>query len=879
MRTRILSCLWAVCLLILSFAQLSDDFSDGDLLSPDWQGQIDLFSVTNEELQLTDVDYIGNPTAIYLDAPTSLGEATTWSFLVRLDFSPSSSNFARMYLSSNSADLSGPLQGYYLQIGGISGSDDALVLYRQDGDGGDRELILSGITGGVGTDPAIARVEVTRSTSGEWSLSADYSGGDDLQLQGVATDNTFDIGQFFGIWCQYTTTRSEDFYFDDITIDPLYVDTDAPVLLSGEILSATEILLTFNETLDPGSAQTVSNYTIDQGIGSPITATWSGSAPNTVVISLGNPLVSEQSYTITTENISDVALNAAGVQSIVLDFVDFGEPAAYDVLINEIMAAPPSGSSNVLLPSVEYVELYNRSSQPLNLEDWQFSDGGTPRFLTDYTLLPGEYVVLLDEADLDSFPDTENLLGVESFPGLNNTGDNLQLFGPDGMVIHRVPYNVDWYANTDKDDGGWSLELINPDSPCEGQSNWRASDDLLGGTPGRDNSVLNPAPDTNGPGIAFAFPNATGTEVWVTFSEGLEALSAENTSNYVISSGIQVVSAFFDPAFPDQVRLALTPSLDPTLIYTLQVKTTLTDCLGNGVGMEDSFQFGIPSAPDVGDILINEILFFPEVGGKDFVELYNASSKVINLNDLIIGNIFVEDDTIIEVTRDWLILPGDYLVLTELPSDVKANYEVANPQWLLQLDALPSFPSDQGNVTIYTRGASGEALILDAFNYSEDLHNPLLDEDRGVSLERVDLGAPTDETSNWQSAAATIGFGTPTAPNSQVFSSELGEDLVQIAKKTFTPNGDGIDDFLIIDFSLLEVQYSANIRIYDALGREVKNLVQGELLGTFARYEWEGDTKDGSRARIGPYIVWVELFTAAGDRKVFKLPCVLGGAF
>ncbi|MEO1715203.1 MAG: hypothetical protein AAFU60_17885, partial [Bacteroidota bacterium] len=360
----------------------------------------------------------------------------------------------------------------------------------------------------------------------------------------------------------------------------------------------------------------------------------------------------------------------------------------------------------------------------------------------------------------DSFPDLDNLLGVESFPGLNNSGDDLQLFGPDGMLIHRVPYNLDWYANTDKDDGGWSLELINPDSPCEGQSNWRASDDLLGGTPGTINSTFTLAPDSRGPGIIIAFPNSSGTELLVTFSEGLEAMTAEDITNYVISSGIQVVSAFYDPAFSNQVSLGLDPALDPEVIYSLQVKTTLTDCVGNGVGMDDTFQFGIPAVPEIGDVLINEILFFPEVGGRDFVELYNASGKVINLNDLIIGNIFVEDDTLIEVTRDWLILPGDYLVLTELPSDVSANYAVANPQWLIQLEALPRFPSDEGNVTIYTRSTAGEALILDAFNYSEDLHNPLLDEDRGVSLERVDLAAPTDATSNWQSAAATVGFAT-----------------------------------------------------------------------------------------------------------------------
>ena len=50
-----------------------------------------------------------------------------------------------------------------------------------------------------------------------------------------------------------------------------------------------------------------------------------------------------------------------------------------------------------------------------------------------------------------------------------------------GNIIHAVNYTVDWYQDAVKSDGGWSLELINPESPCQGASNWIASDNFSGG--------------------------------------------------------------------------------------------------------------------------------------------------------------------------------------------------------------------------------------------------------------------------------------------------------------------------------------------------------------------------------------------------------------
>ena len=48
---------------------------------------------------------------------------------------------------------------------------------------------------------------------------------------------------------------------------------------------------------------------------------------------------------------------------------------------------------------------------------------------------------------------------------------------------------LSWYQNAVKKDGGWTLEMIDTKNPCAGISNWKASIDTRGGSPGKKNSI------------------------------------------------------------------------------------------------------------------------------------------------------------------------------------------------------------------------------------------------------------------------------------------------------------------------------------------------------------------------------------------------------
>ncbi|MBP8240390.1 MAG: lamin tail domain-containing protein, partial [Saprospiraceae bacterium] len=497
---------------------LIERFDDGNFdENPTWTGNANLFTVTNGELQLRDLAPPANGTAyLAVAAPTDISQATTWEFYVRLAFAPSTTNFARVYLSANAPQLDGALNGYFVRIGGVSGDADAVELFRQNGT--TNTLLISGQSGGVALEPAIARVRITRSTSGEWSLSADYTGGTNFVAQGTpVTDVVHPVGSFAGVYCRYTGTRAQAFFFDDIIIDPLYSDTAPPVLDSAVAESANNVLLSFNEPLEAASAGNAGNYLINNGIGQPASAQLTAN-PTQVRLQLASALVNLQSYQVSAAGIRDATGNAAGTQTTNFTFYNIQPAQPGDLIVTEFMPDPSPVISN--LPEVEYLELYNRSNKVLQLQDISYSNGGTPQPLPSFFLLPGKYVIVCSQSNAATFAAFGDVAGMNSFPALTNSGDEIILSNAQGDELFYLEYDLSWYRDPAKTEGGWSIERIGNDLPDNCPANWRASIHPRGGTPGQANSVQGTPDDSAGPMLLrAALP--TASSIIVTFDEPL----------------------------------------------------------------------------------------------------------------------------------------------------------------------------------------------------------------------------------------------------------------------------------------------------------------------------------------------------------------------
>ena len=308
-------------------------------------------------------------------------------------------------------------------------------------------------------------------------------------------------------------------------------------------------------------------------------------------------------------------------------------------------------------------------------------------------------------------------------------------------------------------------------------------------------------------------------------------------------------------------------------VYTVTVGSGVKDCLGNDLGALNSGRFGLAEDMAAGDVIINEVLFNPQTGGKDFVELYNRSDKILNLFGMEIANTLKETGNVSEtITSDYLILPNDYAVITEDVMDILSRYTVLNPGAMIE-NGLPSLDNEGGNVTLRI-----DQMTIDSFDYSEDFHLELLDDENGVSLERLDPEGPTQSAANWHTAASTVGFATPTYQNSQFFENNLmSDEIFSFPQEVFSPDGDGFEDVFLINYQVDEPGFLLNLRIFDARGRLVKHLVNNELLASNGSFKWDGATMEGSKARIGIYVLWFELFRTDGVIERTKKSCVVAG--
>lgn len=542
----------------------------------------------------------------------------------------------------------------------------------------------------------------------------------------------------------------------------------------------------------------------------------------------------------------------------------------YAIVIDEIMADP---SPSIGLPANEWIELKNVSPNPVNLQNWRIGDAsGQSGPMPGFILQPDSFVIVCTGSAVAAMQVYGRVISVTSFPSLDNDGDQVYLKNSAGVTIHAVNYSSSWYKNSVKSNGGWTLEMIDTKNPCAGSSNWKASTDIRGGSPGMKNSVDGILNDLSGPSLLSSYTTDPLTVILV-FDEPLDSASAALGSHYVIDAGVAIQSVAVLSPFFDKVQLRLTTALQPNIVYTITA-TNLSDCKGNSIGVRNKTKTGLPADAAERDMIINEILFNPRSGGSDYVEFYNRSAKIFDAGRLYIANrnsSGVISSTRLLSSKPFYIFPGDYLVVTPDAVSLSLNYFVKNPDAVSEVSSLPSFPDDEGDVILL----NFQGAVVDEVNYSDDWHFALLDNKEGVSLERIDPDGPSNDAGNWHSAASTAGFGTPTYQNSQYRLKQSIHAKMEVFPKVFSPDNDGRDDIVTIQYQVTEPGYVANVTIFDASGRPVKSLVKNGLLGLTGSWTWDGLDDKKLKLPVGTYILYTEIFNLNGKKEVFKNVVVL----
>ncbi len=829
-----------------TFAQFTDNFSDGDFTSnPVWIGMTSNFEVDGSQ-KLHLLAPVVNDTS-YLVVNSNAINDFEWSFKVDLDFGTSGSNLARVYLSSDNSNLKQSLNGYFVMIGN---SADEVSLYRQDGTAITK--IIDGTDAFVGADPVSVRVKVIRSGNGNWSLFADNSGGLNYVSQGQVQDNTYNTSSYFGVFCQYTATRSDKFYFDDFTVSEYStLDTIPPKLVDIKIIDENSLDLILSESVIAISSENEVNYLADNGIGQPVSAVLSSNG-QVVRLDFDSDFMSMTSYQLFVQNIEDDSGNLTPQD--IIEFEYFDPIVEGDIIVTEVMADP---QPVIGLPEFEYIEIHNRSAQSVNLSGWTISDATSPVMLPETQLLPDTYLLLCEPGSAVQYG-IANTLEID-LPALNNNGDAVVLKNESGMIIDSIYYTRDWYGDPDKAEGGWSLERKNLVVHCPGQSNWSASNHNKGGTPGVLNSVNNVLPDLTLPNIRMFYMEADSL-LHIVFDKTI----SDGTLNIIPGTD-------FEWVVKGNEILITCPYLIPKQVYDLEV-SGFTDCWGNKM-LISRLNFGLPEIPEKNDVLINEILFNPVTNGSDYVELVNVSDKIIALNDLNLANI---NDGIIDNVKpisefQFLLLPKAYILITEDSSDIIKNFPDYKPGCFYEAD-LPTYNNDSGTVVLMNQYQTG----IDRFSYHEDLHFKLLNNVEGKALERLSLIKETEARDNWHTASEIVGWGTPGYLNSQTISSPK-EGKVILNNGIFSPDNDGYQDVLAISYTFDTGDNIMDIKIYDSKGFKVRELKDNFYPGITGTVVWDGITDNNEKAAIGAYIIHVTVFDLEGNHEHYKLVGVLAG--
>ena len=732
-------------------AQLNDDFSDGNfLLNPVWTAGNNGadFSILANKLRSNSSLSSGG---FYISTPNTLALNSKWEFWINLQFNTSGANFVDIYLISDKADLKSSLiNGYFIRVGN---SDDEICLYKRSGLSSSSIKLIDGLNGTTNTSNNTIRVRVTRNNEGLFTLERDLTGTtNSFFTEGTFRDISFTNSSFFGVFIQQSTSSFfQKHFFDDFSIEPLLTDKNPPELTGVSVIDSTTLEVTFNEAMDSIGVKNPANFSLTNFTGQ-LDNIQTSSDPAKFKIKLNSELKTGQ-YDLTILNVKDINGNLIqNKNQASFNYVKPYKPKFRDIIINEIFADP---SPQIDLPSVEYIELLNSSNETISLYNWKLSDLSSSGSLGNISISPNSYLILCAKADTAEFKKFGNVLGLSSWPSLNNSGDMLSIKDHLNTLVDSISYSDSWHREPLKKQGGWSLERVSPTSICEGIFNWISSNDPSGGTPGKQNSVFIANFDQK-PLKADSLNRLSDSTLLVYFNKPLNN-STLTTNNFLLAPSSGQIKEIKSSGDFKQVLVKFSDKFKAGTTYQLSV-SGIKDCSGNTLSSSSPFSFSIPALPapppppplrlDTAQVFITELFAdpSPEVGLPlvEFIELFNPGTDTLDLEGWNINDTQTKG-----ILKKYLLAPNQYLIIC--PAADTLQYKSFGKT--LGISPWPSLNNSSDKIVL----KSFKSRVVDSVNYSEKWYKDPKKQTGGWTLEKIDVvkndcngfynwGSSTDET-------------------------------------------------------------------------------------------------------------------------------------
>ena len=257
-------------------------------------------------------------------------------------------------------------------------------------------------------------------------------------------------------------------------------------------------------------------------------------------------------------------------------------------------------------------------------------------------------------------------------------------------------------------------------------------------------------------------------------------------------------------------------------------------------------------------VVINEIMANPrgDENAREYIELLNTGDTQVKLTGWHIGNTS-GDDMIIAP-------PGSFLPVTIPPGGCLLIFD---PDYFDGDEPYVNIPSGAGICTIESSGFGRYGIInsridtltlrspvgvVDRIQYTAE------DVEEGLSLERIDPMADGMDLANW--APSHLYDGSPGAPN---YASQSAP-----ASGTLRIGPDVPEMSATFEIEWPEAPVIASVRIYDALGRNVRDLVTGQRQTARVTLIWDGRDDRGNVLQTGRYVVLAEAVSVDTGRRL-----------
>ncbi len=340
------------------------------------------------------------------------------------------------------------------------------------------------------------------------------------------------------------------------------------------IISDKELDILFTKEPNKQTAEELTNYLINKEIGSPQSALIDNENNKLVHLIFDNNFISGEHYLVLIENIEDIYENIIIADNF--DFLYF-EAMVYNIVINEIMC--DINPVPEALPPFEFLEIYNNTEYEIDFSGWTITIGeGSPQEFPAMNIPANAYAIICEQEAENNFSIYGITIPILNASELTISGRKIVIKNSEGIVIEEITYSKEWYDDTDKENGAWSLERIDPLNFCGENNNWTASIDFAGGTPGSQNSVNNENPDNTAPNIdTLKLVSSNYLELY--FNEKINSIGINNKLNFTVNNGIgNPDSLVIDNEEQNKIGLFFETQFTDTEEYLLMIENISDNC-------------------------------------------------------------------------------------------------------------------------------------------------------------------------------------------------------------------------------------------------------------------------------------------------------------